>query len=88
MNTIHQHRNREVRLIVGAFTVLGAVALIATLSPAVPLTAAALVGVVLAVRLTARKVRERREDIADALTATQWRAEHCRSAAHAGQEVS
>ncbi len=76
-------RAQEARTITTAAGLVCGLACLASLVPAVEraaniATAAGLVlvALVVAVRLGARRLRERREDRADALTAAHWRAEH------------
>jgi hypothetical protein len=83
MNDLTATRAAQVR----RFTVLAALvcglgclgALVPAIEHATNLAVGAAVALVLAalaVRLLARRVRERREDRADALTAARWRAQH------------
>ena len=80
---IHQHRTREARQITTVTALVCAIGFASAVVPAVEHTitvvliiAAGLALSVLAGRLVARAVRERREDRADALVAAAWRAHH------------
>jgi membrane protein implicated in regulation of membrane protease activity len=80
---INQHRTREARQITTVIALVCAVGFAAAVVPAVEhtitvvlVTAAGLVLIVLAGRFAVRRVRERREDRADALAAEAWRARH------------
>ena len=82
-NTFHENRMREARRVTTGLAVICAAGLASAVVPAVEhaittglLLAAALVALVLTVRVTARWVRDRREDRADALVAAAWRAQH------------
>lgn len=83
MNTIDQHRTHEARQITTVIALVCAVGFASAVVPAVEhtitvvlLIAAGLAVIVAAGRFTARRVRERREDRADALVADAWRARH------------
>ncbi len=80
---LQQHRRHQDRTITAAVTGFCGLGLAGALSPAVEHTiTAALVAVavltalVIGARWVARRLRERREDAADALAAAQWRAQH------------
>ena len=80
---IAQHRTREARQITTVITLVCAVGFACAVVPAVEhtitvvlLIAAGLALIVVAGRVVARRVRERREDRADALVAAAWRARH------------
>ena len=80
---IGEHRAHEARLITTALGAVCAVGFTAAVVPAVEHTVTLAVLALLAfavlvvlVRVAARRVRERWEDQADAVTAARWRAEH------------
>lgn len=83
MNDFTHNRTQEARRITTAAALLCALALLGVLVPGVEQTInlavtglAALALTTLVVRLLARRVREHREDRADALAAARWRAVH------------
>jgi hypothetical protein len=80
---LDQHRKIEARLITTAITLVCAVGFASAVVPGVEqaittivVIAAGLALTVLVGRAVVRRVRERREDRADALTAAAWQAHH------------
>jgi hypothetical protein len=94
-NTFQEHRRSEARLITTVLAVLGGIGFTAAVVPAIEhaittglLVTAAVLVLVLVVRVVARRLRHRREDHADALAAARWRAIHAPHLLATGEVVT